>query len=203
MNIGKKLGKSTITIAVFVVIALILGIIIGHVSSDLFYPSYQFKGGENILHNSGFEEGTNNEPYYWFQAIVPKDNLELSWDNEIQYNGSRSVSINNTHIYDETVCNNWAQIIYNVPKERTVELSSWVKTIDAESVVMVIQCWGFFGDMVAFGTTQTYQEIKGTTDWKMCNTSVFVPNETNIIIIRLVLTGTGKVWFDDVALVTK
>ena len=30
--------------------------------------------GENILLNSDFEEESNNEPSYWFQAIVPADN---------------------------------------------------------------------------------------------------------------------------------
>jgi len=33
--------------------------------------------GENILLNSDFEEGSNGEPLYWFQAIVPADNLTM------------------------------------------------------------------------------------------------------------------------------
>lgn len=188
----------------FIIIAFILGAVVGYVVHDLTRTEgYQFEVGENILQNSGFEDGIENEPSYWYQAIIPTENLTMSWDSEIQYNDSRSVNINNTHIYDETVCNNWAQTINKVPKERIVELSGWVKTIDAESVVMVIQCWDWSGTMVGFGTTQTKKEINGTTDWQMYNASVYVPSETNTIIVRLVLTGMGQAWFDDVTLVVK
>ena len=41
--------------------------------------------GENILLNSDFEEGSNNEPSYWFQAIVPADNLTMLWDVIIMF----------------------------------------------------------------------------------------------------------------------
>ena len=203
MSKGKKLEKSTKSAAIFVIIAFITGTMVGYAAHDLISPAYQFEVGENLLQNSGFEDGMENEPVYWYQAIIPADNLTLSWDDEIKYNGSRSVSINNTHIYNETVCNNWAQTTYKVPKGRIIELSGWVKTIDAESVVMVIQCWNILDEMVAFGTTQTTTEINGTTEWQMYNASVFVPNETNNIVIRLVLTGAGQVWFDDITLVVK
>lgn len=190
---------ATRNVAISIVIAFIVGAIIGYATHDLISPTYQFEAGENILQNSGFEDTS----CHWYQAIVPADNLIVSWDDEIRYNGSRSIYINNNHIYDETVCNNWAQTISKVPKGRIIELSGWVKTIDAESASMVIQCWSVLGKMVAFGSTQATTEINGTTDWQMYNTSVFVPNETNNIIVRLVLTGTGQVWFDDVTLIVK
>ena len=200
---GKE--KPTKKTVLFVVIAFILGAVVGYTLHNITQTgtAYSFEAGENILQNSGFEYGSENEPNYWYPAIVPVDNLTTSWDNEIKYNGSRSVYINNTHIYDETVCNNWAQTINKVPKDRTVELSGWAKTTDAESVVMVIQCWNVLGGMVDFGTTQTATEIKGTNDWQMYNASVYVPNDTSNIVVRLTLTGTGQVWFDDVKLIVK
>ncbi len=57
--------------------------------------------------------------------------------------------------------------------------------------------------MVGFGTTQYEQNISGTNDWGYYNTLVTVPENTESIIVRLVLTGTGQVWFDDVTLVIK
>lgn len=202
MGLRKKYGNSKTTIVMLFIVILIFGFVLGYFSRDFFTTPHHFIEGENILQNSGFEDG-GNEPYYWNQAIVPDDDLMLQWDGEIKYNGSRSVSINNSHTYEETVCNNWAQSINNVPKDRVVELTGWVKTVDAESVVMVIQCWDFFGKMVAFGTTQSTLEINGTTDWQQYNASVYVPNDADSITIRLVLTGTGKVWFDDVRLIVK
>ena len=200
---GKE--KPTKKTVLFVVIAFILGVVVGYTLHNITQTrtAYSFEVGENILQNSGFEYGSENEPNYWYPAIVPVDNLTMSWDNEIKYNGSRSVYINNTHIYDKTVCNNWAQTINKVPKERTVELSGWIKTTNAENVVMVIQCWNILGGMVAFGTTQTATEINGTNDWQMYNALVYVPNDTSNIVVRLTLTGIGQVWFDDVRLIVK
>ena len=57
--------------------------------------------------------------------------------------------------------------------------------------------------MVGFGSTQSTINITGTTDWQQYTASVRVPNDTQSIIVRLVLTGKGQVWFDDVTLVIK
>ena len=198
---GKE--KTTKNAAIFIVIAFIVGAVVGYIAHDLISPTYQFEVGENILQNSGFEEGLEDEPLYWSQAILPADNLTMSWDSEIKYNGSRSVSINNTHIYNETVCNNWCQNGKTIPRGHTVELSGWVKTIDAESVVMAMSCLDKNQESVAFGTTQATYTINGTTDWQMYTADVFVPFETETIRVMLVLTGTGQVWFDDVTLIIK
>jgi len=197
--------KPTRKTVLFVAIAFSLGVIVEYAlhSLTMTRTTYSFETGENILQNSGFEDGSEDEPNYWYPADVSVDNLTMSWDTEIKCNGGRSVYINNTYIYDKTVCNNWAQTINKVPKERTVKLSGWVKTTDAESVVMVIQCWNILDEMVAFGTTQTATEINGTNDWQMYNASVYVPNDTSNVAVRLTLTGTGQVWFDDVKLVIK
>ena len=200
-NMGKE--NTTKTAALFVIIAFILGIIIGYAIHDNISPISQFEVGENILQNSGFENGSDNSPSYWFEAVIPAENLSLTWDNKTRLNGDKSAGISNTHNYSETVCNNWAQQIDKVPRDKTVELSGWIKTIDAESVVMVIQCWDNVYNMVGFGTTQTATEINGTNDWQMYNASVYVPNDTSNIVVRLTLTGTGQVWFDDVKLIVK
>jgi hypothetical protein len=190
---------------VLIAIAFILGLILGYVVVNITETKerYQFETGENILLNSGFEDEIEDSPAYWYKAMIPADNLTMYWDSEVAYSGSRSVSINNTHVYDEVVCNNWAQTINIVPLDKIIELSGRVKTIDAESVVMVIQCWDKNYNLVGFGSTQSETNITGTNDWAQYTASVKVPVETEFIIIRLVLTGTGQVWFDDVTLLVK
>ena len=197
--------RKTKNAAIYIVIAFIVGVTVGYVAYDLTNTGvrYQFDTGENILLNSGFEDALEDRPAYWNMAIVPANNLTLTWDDEITYNGSKSISISNEHIYDEEVNNNWAQTINIVPVGRIAELSGWVKTIDAESVVMVIQCWDEDNNLIGFGSTQSTTNITGTTDWQMYEASVNVPENTDRIIVRLALTGTGQVWFDDVQLVVK
>jgi len=196
---GKKAGVTII------IVSFILGIISGYVANDLINTKdqYNFDSGENILLNSGFETEIEESPAYWYQAIIPAKNLTMPYESKEIYSGTKSACIKNTHIYDEEVSNNWAQTITIVPLDRFVELSGWVKTIDAESVVMVIQCWDENNKLVGFGTTQSETNITGTTDWTQYSATVKVPTETEFIIIRLALTGTGQVWFDDVTLVVK
>ncbi len=165
--------------------------------------TFEFETGDNILQNSGFEEGLGDEPEYWSKAVIPAEKLKMSWDNETKYSRNKSVSINNSHIYDDQVSNNWFQRIQNIPVGRTVELSGWVKTINAENVVMVIQCLDKEYNFLGFGTTQTKNNITGTKDWQMYNASVYIPDETDKLSVALALTGTGQVWFDDVKLIIK
>ena len=202
MNMGKeKMKKAGVAMAT---VAFLIGMILGYVINWAITTSEkikEFEAGENILQNSGFETQIAEEPAYWFKAYIPADNVTIEWDNEVKYTGERSVSIQSTHIYEETVNNNWAQTINVVPIDRTVKLSGYAKTIDAESVVMVVQCWDDSSNLEGFATTQGTYNISGTTEWTQYSTSLRVPKETESITIRLVLTGTGQVWFDDVTLV--
>jgi len=161
------------------------------------------KQGENILLNSGFEEGSNDMPLSWFKADVPADNLTMLWDDTITNNGSRSVGIKNYHNYINDTCNNWAQEIDEIPIGRTIEISGWIKTIDSEDVGMVIQCLDEEYNFVGFGSTETFSQINGTNEWDLYNASVFVPIKTKMIVIRLFLCGIGEAWFDDVKLIVK
>jgi len=158
----------------------------------------RFETGENILENSDFENGTSENPFNWYKATIPNENLTMSWDTEIKYTGNRSIAINNTHIYSEPVYNNWRQTIENIPVGRNIELSGWIKTIDAENVFMMVACWDKDDNLVGSGNTQWTINITGTTDWQIYNVSTNVPNETNRITVMLMLEGTGQVWFDNV-----
>ena len=68
---------------------------------------------------------------------------------------------------------------------------------------MVIQCWDKDYNIIGFGSTEETTNINGTIDWTEYNAAVYVPENTQRIIVRLCLVGTGKVWFDDVTLVVK
>jgi len=82
---GKE--KPTKKTVLFVVIAFILGAVVGYKLHNITQTrtAYSFEVGENILQNSGFEYGSEDEPNYWYLAIVPVDNLTMSWDNKIQW----------------------------------------------------------------------------------------------------------------------
>jgi hypothetical protein len=151
----------------------------------------------NLLLNSGAEQGKNELPSIWYKARIPADGLKMYRDNEHAHSGNFSFTISNTHKYDQTVCNNWAQKIFDVPIGETIRLSAYIKTKDADSVNVCLQCWDASGNMLAFASTNV---LRGDYDWTMLRAEpVTVPSKTAYICVRAVLTGLGKTWFDDIA----
>jgi hypothetical protein len=154
---------------------------------------------DNLLGNPGAEQAVGDAPLVWFAAAVPADGLRMWRATDEQHRGEASLAISNEHEYEERVHNNWAQKVWNVSPGTSVALSAYVKTENAESANLCIQCWDQARkQMLAFGSTDV---LSGTQDWTPLRTRpVTVPHGTASITIRAVLTGTGKVWFDDLAL---
>ena len=59
MNGRKTYNKKKAIIAILFIVVLLFGFILGYFSHDFFTAPRQFYTGENILQNSGFEEGKN------------------------------------------------------------------------------------------------------------------------------------------------
>jgi len=154
---------------------------------------------KNLLSNPGAEEGKGDKPAVWFAAHVPADGLRMWRATDMSHGGKASLAISNEHEYEETVCNNWAQKLTDIPAGKVLQLSASVKTEKAEAVNLCVQCWDSSGKkMLAFASTPSF---RGDHDWFLARAQpVLVPPKTASIIVRAVLTGKGKVWFDDLAL---
>lgn len=152
----------------------------------------------DFLNNPGAEAGKDDLPSSWFKACIPAEGLKMYRDTENVHSGKYSFAIANTHKYDQTVSNNWAQNIQNVPVGNLIKVSAYTKTENADSVNVCIQCWGL-GDsekMLAFTSTNI---LRGNNNWVLLESPpVLVPVGTVKITVRAVLTGTGNVWFDDI-----
>jgi len=153
----------------------------------------------NLLNNPGAEQAQGSGASHWFAARVPAEGLRMWRATDAQNTGQASLAISNEHEYEQKVCNNWVQELADVPGGKTVRLSASVKTADAESVNVCIQCWDQTNrKMLAFGSSPL---LRGTRDWtRVESQAVYVPPGTTAITIRAALTGTGSVWFDDFSL---
>jgi hypothetical protein len=152
----------------------------------------------NLLLNPGAEQGQNELPSFWREAAIGADGLKMYRDDGQAHSGKFSFAISNTHKYPQTVCNNWAQNIMDVPAGKTVRLSAYIKTEEADSVNVCLQCWAAENNMLAFASTPVFRE---TQDWVLVQSQpVVVPPHTSYICVRAVLTGLGKAWFDDISL---
>ncbi|HVA46111.1 MAG TPA: DNRLRE domain-containing protein [Pirellulales bacterium] len=158
-------------------------------------------GPLNLLSNAGAEEPADRQsmPPGWFPASVPAPELRMFIDDRHSRAGNASLAITNQHQYDQTVCNNWAQDVRSIPTGKTVRLTGYLRTDDAESANLCVQCWADNGErMVAFASTPIF---RGTQGWTLVQAAdLAVPRETTRMIVRAVLTGKGSVFFDDVSL---
>jgi len=184
-----------------------------------------YKKGVNLLKDPGFEDiksivqetwgmagyTTTNHTYIYynneFQGAKIENNTFI-FHNGIKYNGSMSAYIKGVDIYNESVISNWNQKIIDtsiIPYGEDLILSCWIKTVDAGDVILMIQCWNSteinFKNLIKYQSSTSYGKINGTIIWEKYSIKlVDVPGETKAITVRLGLTGTGEVWFDDVEL---
>jgi hypothetical protein len=167
------------------------------------FPDPPAEQGKNLLVNPGAEDAdkenkSESEPLNWFMAHVPASGLKMQRVTEGAHAGKAALHIANSHAYNEMVCNNWVQTIPYHLAGKTVKLSAWVKTENADNVTLCVQG---FTDMVNMASFVSTDVIKGTQDWKRIETKpVRLGNGVTMTTVRAVLTGKGKAWFDDVSL---
>jgi hypothetical protein len=181
--------------------------------------------GKNLLLDPGFENISSLSPGKWGMAGYTTTNITaimyneelygfkienntLSYHNEIKYNGSMSAYIKGVDVFNITVVSNWNQYINDtdiIPYGEDLILSCWIRTENADDVIMMIQCWNseelLLDNLIKDQTSKSYGNINGTDIWKKYSIKlVNIPFKTKTISIRLGLIGTGEVWFDDVEL---
>ncbi|PKK85279.1 MAG: hypothetical protein CVT48_06160 [Thermoplasmata archaeon HGW-Thermoplasmata-1] len=159
---------------------------------------------KNIIKNSGFENGPegSSTPYEWEKYCWSDHDLAMYWERSEVHGGKRSVCISNTETYGGTeVCNNWVQKITGINKVAgtKMQFTGWMKTENVDGIAtFCVDCWDSQGNQISIINTE---HIKGTTGWMHYSKTVDIPKNASEILVRGTLTGTGNVWFDDLALV--
>lgn len=155
----------------------------------------------NLLYNAGAEMPANadNLPPGWFDAIARAPELRLFIETGHSRAGKACFAISNQHQYDQEVSNNWGQEVRSIPLGKTVRLSGYIRTDEAESANICVQCWneGAFR-LIGFASTPVF---RGTKGWTLAEApELVVPPDTKLILVRAALTGKGTAYFDDVSL---
>ncbi len=160
----------------------------------------------NLLQNPGAEAGKGDKPSIWFAAKGPEPikGLAMTRVTDEKHDGKASLAI----VFEgpdppQPIAFNWAQPLTEVPTGKTVRLTAWIKTRDADAVNVCLQCWapgarpGPDEKLVAFGSTPV---VRGDQAWKKFRSEpIAVPEGTTSILVRAALTGSGRAWFDDLA----
>jgi hypothetical protein len=162
--------------------------------------------GDNLLGNPGFEQQAGDLPLKWDAYVGTADpdggggGAVAALDHRA-YSGEACVRLHTPIPYGRDPLNNWSQNLIKDLGGKAVRLSAQVRTEAASEAGLILQCWRKqpWGVMHVARTSDE-NPIHGTQDWTECGMRVDVPKGTDFVTVRLVLTGAGTAWFDDVSL---
>ncbi len=123
----------------------------------------------------------------------------MTRSTEQTHSGRAALAIAYDGPTDTPVAFNWAQPLAEAPVGRSIRVRAWIKAEGADSVNFCIQCWSDREDLLAFGSTPVFRGDQGWTEAR--SGPVVVPPGTARVVVRAALTGRGKAWFDDLAVV--
>ena len=84
---------------------------------------------------------------------------------------------------------------------KKVKMTAWIKSRNVSDFANIwIRADSVGYKVLSFSSTQTFNPIIGDKDWSKYEVMINVPRESVTINYGIVLSGTGKVWFDDVKL---
>jgi beta-lactamase regulating signal transducer with metallopeptidase domain len=135
----------------------------------------------------------------WFKAGSVRQDYVIGKDHAVYKTGSYSLYL--ASVPDRV--EGFGTIMKNMQPgnylNKRVRMSAYIK---AENVADWAGMWmridGDQNNMLGFDNMQT-RPIKGTTAWQQCEIVLDVPQEAKNIAFGVLMSGTGKVWLDNVA----
>ena len=155
----------------------------------------------NLLLNSDFEAvDLSGMPAPWALFVLPRKGVEGRIDS-IARNGESSVMLHTPEPYPTEPANNWSQVILRDVASKELRLEGYIRTEAATEAALWLQCFSQNpARVVAAQTSSIETPVRGTSDWTRVEVALRAPQETDFLVVRCVLTGTGKAWFDSIAL---
>jgi len=155
----------------------------------------------SLVRNGGFEQGVGERPFSWLVSVAEAEGASALWDDQVSHSGLRSVKLSTSTEYSSEPFNNWSQNIEEPLADKRVTVRGFVKGHDVQSAALWLQCFRR-GYAVAVSSVMSSETapLLGSFGWTEQEASVYVPQDTGLVVVRLVLVGTGTVWFDDITI---
>lgn len=155
---------------------------------------------DNLLVNPSFtERGSLGRPLGWEVFVLPMDGATGRVDAP---DGSDPAAmLYNPAPYAEDPANNWSQSVVGDFEGSEIVLRGRIKTEDATEAALWLQCWDDSpAQVIAGATSAQVQSMSGTRDWTLVDLRLVAPSGTDFVMVRCVLRGEGRAWFDDLTL---
>ncbi|MCX5770741.1 MAG: hypothetical protein NTZ09_10780 [Candidatus Hydrogenedentes bacterium] len=161
----------------------------------------------NLLQTPGFEEVSAGLPDHWNVFVMdyaPLEKPEVPAQGGVERagrEGANAAFLYNPAPYRSEPCNNWSQVVWGDLAGKKLRLSGAIKTEDATAAALWVQCWQRTPyKLLSVGSTSDKTPVTGTAGWRDVEMTVDVPAGTGFVMVRCVLRGKGKAWFDSLSL---
>lgn len=156
---------------------------------------YSVEYVKNLVFNSSFELGHGDRPQGWkFESRG--DKVYFYRDAIEKFDGKFSANINSDDLLSEAFL---FQDIDEFPREKKFILYGAIKTYGVDTAFARIEVYDTLGNLKSFNSTDF---LSGTNDWQIYTCAVIAGKDAERIKVKCFLRGKGRVWFDDIELVT-
>lgn len=150
-------------------------------------------------YNFGFEKmKTGNKLPLGWSGSSKVSGYRVEADTVEKHSGNRSLLMEKTDLTNKT---DYAMSVYGLPAKyegKEIELSAYIKFSDVSKFVnLILRIDDEDGDILQFASLEK-QKIRGTKDWQKYSIKLPLPEDARFIRIWPMLSGTGKLWIDDV-----
>lgn len=140
-------------------------------------------------------------PAYWRSFVEPREGAYGAVDESEAAVGDNSIMLHIEEPYARDPANNWSQNVLEDLAGEELRISAQIRTEDAGEAVIWVQAirnrpWR----ILRTASTSERREFSGTRDWTEVSHTFRVPEGTSYVVVRCVLRGAGRAWFDDLRL---
>jgi hypothetical protein len=153
----------------------------------------------NLLKNPGGEAGKDAQVDGWAPIAVPVGSKDGRLARVMDQKHSGKAALMSEVVRGDGFVQ-WVQNVDRFPRGATMRLSGFIKSRgDNVKAHIQLQAFDQAGQQIAIAGSAP--RIEGTQEWTKVETeATAIPAEAKSVVIRLVLSGKGRAWFDDVVL---
>ena len=156
----------------------------------------------NLIRNSGFEETDGLVPVVWERRSEIAEGSRIYADSDA-YSGTKSLCIEVLAEDAGQSLTYSSQFLSDFPTGTRLTLSGVIRTenlAEGSVVSLVARSLDDEGNLIGFSSSERTHPFTGTNNWTTAQTRFAVPDNAARLEVWTLLSGSGKVWFDDIEL---
>jgi hypothetical protein len=143
----------------------------------------------------------HNPPIEWLISGAKPDHYETGIAKTVAHSGTRCAYMRHAVDRPEAFGTLMQEFSPHNYLGKRLRMASWIKTEGGEGWVGAwMSVYGKAGRINISFDNMCQRPITGTTEWTKYEIVLDVPNESTKIGFGVILSGKGKLWFDDITL---